>query len=181
MIDFNRFPLAQMKILLRFWDSPDSMGFAEGRDEGGSVKELYKKRLVEPTGKVGRRIRWKLIGGKLKEEDVVSMKRLVTTQYSSYKIEKWSDGFQLVTGSFNLIASFIVRKENFVAGFAFRVGYLDWVAKQLKQEDLINKAQKTIKYYLDNKEIKNLDELTFEFNSDEFIEKKDSKWWNKST
>jgi hypothetical protein len=181
MIDYSKFPLAQMKILLRFWDSPDNIGFAEGREEGGSVKELYKKGLVEPTGKVGRRIRWRMVSGKLKEEDVVSMKRLVTPQYSSYEIEKWSDGFQLVPGSLSLIASFIVRKENFTAGFAFRVGYLDWAAKQLKQEDLINKAQKIIKYYLDNKEVKNLDELTFEYDSLDFIKVENPRWWIKST
>ncbi|MBI4215715.1 MAG: hypothetical protein HY602_03245 [Parcubacteria group bacterium] len=170
-----------MKILLRLWGSPDNMGFAEGRDEGGSVKELYKKGLVEPAGRVGRRIRWRLTSGKLKEEDVVSMKKLATPQYSSYEIIKWSDGFQLASGSLSLIASFIVRKENFAAGFAFRVGYLDWVAKQLKQDDLIDRAKKIIKNHLDNKEIKSLDEFTFEFRSTDFIKVDDPEWWNKST
>lgn len=169
-----------MKILLRLWDNSEKMGFAEGRDEGGSVKELYKQGLVEPAGKVGRRIRWRLVSDKLEEEDVVSMKKLLIPQYSSYEIIKWSDGFQLVPGSLNLIASFIIKKENFAAGFAFRVGYLDWVAKQLKQEDLINQAKKIIKNCLDNKEVKNLDELTFEFHSDEFIKVENPKWWNKS-
>lgn len=180
MINLNRFPLAQMKILLRFWKNPDKMGFAEGRDEGGSVKELYKKGLIEPAGKERRRIRWKLIIGNLNEEDIISMKKLVTPQYSNYEIEKWSDGFQLAPGSFNLIASFIVKKEKFTAGFAFRVGFLDWVAKQLKQEDLTDLAQKIIRNYLDTKEVKNFDELTFEFISDGFNEVKNPKWWNKS-
>lgn len=181
MIDFGKFPLAQMKILLRLWDSPDNMGFVEGRDEGGSIKELYQKGFVEPAGRVKRRIRWKLVSGKLKEEDIVSMKKLVTPQYLSYEIISWSDGFQLVPGSLNLVASFIVRKENFAAGFAFRVGYLDWVAKQLKQDDLINKAKRIIKDYLDTKEIKNLDELTFEYHSPDFIKVENPKWWIKST
>lgn len=181
MIDFNKYPLAQMKILLRLWDSPDNMGFVEGRDEGGSVKELYQKGLVEPTGRVKRRIRWKLVSGKLKEEDIISMKKLVTPQYLSYEIISWSDGFQLVPGSLNLVASFIIRKGNFAAGFAFRVGYLDWVAKQLKQDDLINKAKRVIKSYLDTKEIKSLDELTFEHNSSDFIRVENPKWWIKST
>lgn len=181
MIDFKKFPLSQMKILMRLWDNPEKMGFAEGRDEGGSVKELYKQGLVEPSGRVGRRIRWKLVSGKLKEKDVVAIKKLVTPQYSNYEIIKWSDGFQLVPGSLNLIASFIIRKENFAAGFAFRVGYLDWVAKQLKQEDLISKARKTIEDYLDNKEIKSLDELTFEYDSSDFVRVENPKWWLKST
>ena len=181
MIDYNKFPLVQMKILLRLWDSPDKMGFAEGRDEGGSVKELYKKGLVGPAGKFRRRIRWKLVSNKLKEEDIVSIRKLVAPQYSNYEIIKWSDGFQLVSGSLNLIASFVVRKKNFAAGFACRVGYLDWVAKQLKQDDLMNKAKKIIEDYLDNKEIKSLDEFTFEYHSSDFIKVENPKWWIKSS
>lgn len=180
MIEFNKFPVAQMKILLRLWDSPEKMGFAEGRDEGGSVKELYKKGLVEPAGKVRRRIRWKLVSGKLREKDVVFMRKLVAPQHSGYEIIKWSDGFQLVPGSLNTIASFIVRKENFAAGFAFRVKYLDWVARQLKEKDLIRKARRIIEDYLDSKEIKSLDEFTFEYHSSEFVAVGNPKWWIKS-
>jgi hypothetical protein len=180
MIDLGKFPLSQMKILLRLWDSPDKMGFAEGRDEGGSVKELYKQGLVEPTGKVGRRIRWKLVDGKLTVEDIVSMKKLVLPQYSSYEIEKWSNGFKLVPGSLHLIASFIVKKEGFVAGFAFKVSYLDWVAQQLKGDELMSKAEKIIKSYIDSNKVKRLEEYTFEYMESEFISVNNPKWWIKS-
>ena len=53
------------------------MGFAEGRGEGGSIKELYKKSLVEPAGRVGRRVRWKLINSKLAQRDIDLMSGLV--------------------------------------------------------------------------------------------------------
>ncbi|MBU4397070.1 hypothetical protein KKC08_02815 [Patescibacteria group bacterium] len=171
-----------MKILLRLWDSPDKMGFAEGRDEGGSVKELYKKGFLEPTGRDRRRIRWRLVSGRLRENDVISMRKLVILQYSGYEIIKWSDGFKLVPNSLNIVASFIVKKENFVAGFAFRVGYLDWVAKQLreKKEETINKALKVIEDYLTNKEVKNLEEYTFEYYFPDFVKVDNPKWWIKS-
>lgn len=180
MIDFRTFPLVQMKILLRLWDNPEKMGFAEGRDEGGSVKELYKKGLIEPTGKVGRKIRWKLVEGKLEEKEIALIRKLVAPQCLGYEIIRWSDGFQLVPGSLNIVASFIARREGFAAGFAFRVGYLDWVAKQLRGKDLIKKAEKIIAHYLGKKEIKNLEELTFEYRSPDFVAVSNPKWWIKS-
>lgn len=101
-------------------------------------------------------------------------------KYKDFEIEKWSSGFQVVPGSLNIVASFIVKKESFATSFAFRVGYLDWVEKQLKQDDLTNKAKRIIKDYLDTKEIKNLDELTFEYDSSDFIRVENPKWWIKS-
>lgn len=77
MHDINRLPIAQMNILLRLWNSPNKMGFAEGREEGGSLKELNRKGLVEPAGKVGRKIRWKLASDKVKQRDINLMSRLV--------------------------------------------------------------------------------------------------------
>lgn len=53
------------------------MGFADGRGEGGSIKELYKKGLVEPTGRVGRRVRWRLVNNKLTQRDIDLMNGLV--------------------------------------------------------------------------------------------------------
>ena len=80
MRDINRLPLAQMRILLRLWNSPNKMGFAEGREEGGSVKELSRKGLVEPAGKVGRRIRWKLVNRRIKQKNINLMSKLVKPQ-----------------------------------------------------------------------------------------------------
>lgn len=77
MKDINRLPLVQMKILMRLWYNPEKIGFAKGREEGGSVKELNKKDLVKPAGKVGRKIRWKLVSGKIKQKDINLMRELL--------------------------------------------------------------------------------------------------------
>jgi hypothetical protein len=180
-MEIERLPLVQMKILLRLWDTPDNMGFAEGRAEGGSVKELYKKGLIKPAGKVGRRIRWALVEGKLTERDIVSMKKLVTTEYHDYEIIKLSDGFKLVPGSLNIVASFIVKKENFAAVFAFGVGYLDWLVKKLDNKLLLQKAESVIDDYIDKRKMRNLNEFTFEFQSTDFMKVDNPKWWIKST
>lgn len=83
-------------------------------------------------------------------------------------------------GSLNIVTSFIINKENFAAGFAFRVGYLDWVAKQLKETDLMPKIEKIIKSYIDKGQVKSLDEFTFEFYSPDFVKVNNPKWWVKS-
>ncbi|MBI2621182.1 MAG: hypothetical protein HYW63_00860 [Candidatus Levybacteria bacterium] len=77
MHDINRLPLSQIKLLLRFWNNPNKIGFAEGREEGGSVKELNKKGLIEPAGKIGRRVRWRLVTGKLNSRDIDVMIGLI--------------------------------------------------------------------------------------------------------
>lgn len=101
-------------------------------------------------------------------------------KYKDFEIEKWSSGFQVVPGSLNIVASFIIKKENFAAGFAFRVGYLDWVAKQLKEIDLMPKIEEIIKGYIDKGQVKSLDEFTFEYHSSEFTAVDNPKWWIKS-
>lgn len=53
------------------------MGFAEGKDGGGSIKELHRKGLIEPAGKIGRRIRWKLVGDKLNQSHIDLMSSLM--------------------------------------------------------------------------------------------------------
>jgi hypothetical protein len=180
MTDFSKFPIAQMKILLRLWDSADKMGFAEGRDEGGSVKELYRGGFVTPAGKVGRRIRWKLVGGKLSSTDISFMRRLVTTNFLDFVIEDWSKGFQIVPGTLTSICSFIVRRDDFIAGFAFHVGFLDWVSKKLKNDEMVAKTKDIIKTYIDEDKVKHLDELTFEYLNSNFVEVKNPDWWIKS-
>ena len=102
-------------------------------------------------------------------------------KYKNFEILKWTDGFQLVSGSLNTVASFIVRKDNFAVGFAFGVGYLDWLAKQLKEDDLLKKAKRIIENHIDNKEMKSLDEYTFEFHPPEFVAVDNPRWWIKSS
>src|SRR3990167_11518814 len=77
MNDINRLPLNQMKLLIRLWNAPDKIGFAEGRGEGGSIKELSNKGFVEAAGKVGRRIRWKLDEQKINQKDVNLMNSIM--------------------------------------------------------------------------------------------------------
>lgn len=86
MNDINRLPLTQMRLLIRLWNAPDKIGFAEGRGEGGSIKELSNKGIIEPAGKVGRRIRWKLVEGKIAQSDINSMSNLM--KHSSLPAEQ---------------------------------------------------------------------------------------------
>lgn len=178
-MQIERLPLVQMKIILRLWDAPDRMGFAEGRTEGGSVKELFNKGLIKPAGKVGRRIRWVLVEGKLAEIDIVSMKKLVTADYRDYEIEELSDGFKLAPSSLNSIAFFVARKENLTAVFVFGVGYLDWIVKKIDNKILLQKAESTIRDYIGKRKMKSLDVFTFEFQSGEFVEVDNPKWLDK--
>lgn len=77
MINIDESPLSQMKIVLRLWDSPGHIGFAESRSEGGSIKDLKAKGIVNAQGKVGRRIRWKLVDGSISKLEIDRMKILV--------------------------------------------------------------------------------------------------------
>lgn len=61
MEDFSRLPIIQARLLVKLAESPDNTTVAEGKSEGGSAKELLLKGFVKPFGKVGRRVRWKLI------------------------------------------------------------------------------------------------------------------------
>ena len=102
-------------------------------------------------------------------------------KYKDFEIEKWSDGFKLVPGSLHSIASFVVKKKDFAAGFAFKVSYLDWVAQDLKEKELLLKAERIIKGYIDNNKILSRQEYTFEYFEPEFVSVDNPKWWIKST
>src|SRR3989344_4517744 len=178
----SRLSLVQAKILLRLWDSPDGMGFADGRDEGGSIKELAKKELVEASGMVGRRIRWRLVKSKLGERDINSLRKLLSNDYSNFQIESWSDGFKIVPGTLTASSSFIVKKDGFACGFAFAMGMLDRMAySHIKDEDINNQIQKIMQTKIDSRELINLEEYTFEFRTGQFLEVQNPKWWKKSS
>lgn len=158
------------------------MAFAEGREEGGSIKELYRRGFVEPAGKIDRRIRWKLVENKLSRQEIVKMLELTGEDFSEFKIIDWSNGFQMVPGQLYTIASFIAKKGGFAAGFAFRLSYLDMVSREIDTQALIKKARDIIKTCMDSGRVSNLDELTFEFQDpDDFVEVKNPTWWKKST
>lgn len=79
MLNTEETPLSQMKIILRLWDRPGHMGFAESRSEGGSIKDLKAKGIVKAQGKVGRRIRWKLVDSEIRKQDIEKMRELVNS------------------------------------------------------------------------------------------------------
>jgi hypothetical protein len=76
MLNIEEAPLSQIRIILRLWDRPDHMGFAESRSEGGSIKDLKAKGIVKAQGKIGRRLRWKLVDGKIRKQDIDKMREL---------------------------------------------------------------------------------------------------------
>ena len=57
----ERLPIRQARFLLKLIKSADKTSFAEGKSEGGSAKELFRKKIIAPQGTIDRRIRWKLI------------------------------------------------------------------------------------------------------------------------
>lgn len=100
--------------------------------------------------------------------------------YKGFEIIQRFDGFEVSPGTLTSIASFIVRKDDTVAGFAFAVGMLDFMANPtLTNEALLEKANKIITKYVD-KDIKHLEEYTFEYNTSDFFPIENPKWWNKT-
>ncbi len=58
--ELKKLPLGQAKFLLKLIKN-EGICFAESKSEGGSAKELLRKKWIEPLGKISRRIRWRLI------------------------------------------------------------------------------------------------------------------------
>lgn len=59
--DLRLLPIAQAKFLLKLMNDKNGLAFADGKAEGGVVKELVKKGWVVPFGRVGKQTRWKLV------------------------------------------------------------------------------------------------------------------------
>ncbi len=117
---------------------------------------------------------------------------MTTKTYRDFEIIPWSDGFEKYFAhkssggsmdkfEFGIIAKFIVKKESEVMGFAFAVAGLDIFAEpraeKFKDENLINKAMEKIKRYLDNQKFSHNEELTFEFQSQDFFNVQNPIWW----
>lgn len=100
-------------------------------------------------------------------------------EYNGYEILPYSLGFEIFPNRFGSIAKYIAKKQNFVVGFAFAVPGLELFAlPHITEPDLESMAYQIIKKKLGSKEIKNLDEYTFEFHSGNFIDVKKPDWWN---
>ena len=108
---------------------------------------------------------------------------------TGYKPEKYKDfdiiphnfGFEISPGTLIRIASFIVRKDDLITGFAFAEGFLTRMAHpELKDEDLLKEAKEIIKKYIDSGKLKHLEEYTFEYQPSNFIDVENPTWLVKS-
>lgn len=101
--------------------------------------------------------------------------------YKGFEIVPFSEGFKIGGGNLIAIASYIVRNDKVVSGFAFAIGFLDRVAQpNFRDDDLLQQAVKIIKKYIDNNLVKNLEEYTYGFYSSNFLEENNPKWWTKT-
>lgn len=102
--------------------------------------------------------------------------------YKGYEIHLNSVGFELFPNRFGSIAQYIVKQKHTVLGFAFAVPGLElFTMPHITEKDLENLALATIKNRLDQGDIKNLAEYTYEFNSGHFMEVSNPEWWIKNT
>lgn len=100
-------------------------------------------------------------------------------EYAGYEILPYSFGFELFPNRFGSIAKYIVKKQDFVVGFAFAVPGLELFAlPHITEPDLEAMAYRAIKEKLESHEIKKLGEYTYEFHSGNFIEVTNPDWWN---
>lgn len=100
-------------------------------------------------------------------------------EYEGYELLPHSFGFELFPNRFGSIAKYIVRKQNFVAGFAFAVPGLELFAlPHITEPDLEAMAYQIIKERLEKEKVDELGEYTYEFRSGSFVEVKKPDWWN---
>ena len=101
--------------------------------------------------------------------------------YKDYQIIAYSEGFQISPGTLITIASFIVKKGDQIAVFAFAVGFLDRVADlSLTDDQLLEEANSIIEKHIDNGVVKHLEEYTYGFYPSNFLEEDNPKWWIKT-
>jgi len=118
---------------------------------------------------------------KYRQEDL--MRILLGTspeKYKDYLIQPYSSGFQRLPDRLIRVASFLVTKEDLVSVFAFTDGgVLAQMANPVKDEDLLEEAKETMRYYIDNNLIKNLEEYPFHYYSNYLLEE-NAVWWTKT-
>lgn len=102
-------------------------------------------------------------------------------KYKGFEIIPHSDGFQISPGTIRRIASFIVRRDNVISGFAFAEEMpIRMSHPEIKDEDLLQEADQIIKTHIDNDQVKHLEGYTFEFHPTNFIDVDNPQWWNKT-
>lgn len=120
---------------------------------------------------------------KYRQEDLLKiLSGYKSEDYNDYQILPHSQGFQFSPGTLIRIASFLVVKADMTVGFAFTDGglLLRMSHTDLKDEVLLEEAKKIIKTSIDNNKIRNLEEYTFEYYPNNYIEIENALWWTKS-
>jgi hypothetical protein len=107
-----------------------------------------------------------------------------TFQHNGFKITDQHDGFMAADNMLGLIASFLAVKGEQVYGFAFAIDPITLALRDIKisQDGFIPLVKQTIMRNLDNGNLQNLGEYTFEYDPDQelFIEVSNPAWWVKS-
>ncbi len=161
-----------MKPLLSIQDAANLLGVHSETlrrwDNDGKLKAV----------KVGDRgDRW------YKQEDLLKIKfGTLPEKYKDYTIMPYNQGFEISPGTLMRIASFIVSKENLISCFAFNDGgmLLHMSHPSLKDEDMLAEAIKIVKERIDQDRIQHLEEYTFSYYLNNYLEDKDARWWIKS-
>jgi hypothetical protein len=103
---------------------------------------------------------------------------IAPVEYKGYEISFYSPGFEMFPDRFGSIAKFIVKKPDFVAGFAFAVAGLEmFAAPETTEQHLEDLAKQEIRKYIDSGDITHKSEYTFEFLSGRFMEVENPVWW----
>jgi len=68
--------LSQIRLFLKIWGAPGRRTIVSGKGEGGTVKELYRKNYVRPTGRIARSVRWAINEEIFTKEDIALMREL---------------------------------------------------------------------------------------------------------
>ena len=61
MDTFRTLTLNQISFILRLWEQPAYVGYAEGKTDGKIIDSLREKGLVQPFGRDGKKQRWQLV------------------------------------------------------------------------------------------------------------------------
>lgn len=59
MKNLSLLPIGQAEFLNKLINN-DGLAIAEGKNEGATALQLYRKGWIEPFGKAGRQIRWRM-------------------------------------------------------------------------------------------------------------------------
>lgn len=106
------------------------------------------------------------------------MASIAPIKYKGFEIAYYSPGFEMFPDRFGSIAKFIVKKPDFVAGFAFAIAGLElFAAPDTTDKHLEDLAKQKIKELIDSNTLLNNHEYTFEYHSETFMEVKNPIWW----